>query len=393
MPPRKIIHLDLDAFFCAVEELRNPSLRGKPFAVGGRPEGRGVVASCSYAARHCGVHSAMPMIRAKRLCKDLVIVTPCHKAYEEASEKVMSILRTVTPLVEQLSIDEAFMDLENRTEDIDDLARKLQDRIHKVTHLPCSLGAATNKLVAKIATDVGKAGYGGNNYPNAITIVPTGTEREFLAPLAVQMLWGVGPKTAERLKAKGIFTIGQVAELPESVMMREFGRNGYDLSQHARGIDNRPVITEYEIKSISQETTFQADIRDERRLIQVIEQLAEQVAFRLRQDGFTASTVRLKLRWSDFSTISRQVTLPQPINQDQVLAEVAKRLFFEAWKPRKPVRLLGVGASNLIQGAQQPSLWDAPGEREQKLTEALDLLRERFGERVIIKGRLPDKKN
>lgn len=387
MPARTIIHLDLDAFFCAVEELRDSSLQGKPFAVGGRPEGRGVVASCSYAARRCGVHSAMPTARAVRLCKDLILVPPHRQAYQQASEKVMAILRTVTPLIEQISIDEAFLDVSGLQENTGELARSLQARIHRETGLPCSLGVASNKLVAKIATDVGKAGHHGDTPPNAITIVLPGSEREFLAPLAVQMLWGVGPKTAERLRNKGVYTVGQLADLPEKVLAREFGKNGYDIAQRARGLDGRPVLVEHEIKSISQETTFQKDISDEKRLRQTIQELAEQVGSRLRNHGFAAGTIRLKVRWPDFTTFSRQFTLAQATDQDSVLTGVAQTLFSQVWKTGKAVRLLGVGASNLKQGVYQLSLWDTPDEKEEKLMKAMEQLRERFGEGVIQRGR------
>lgn len=393
MPSRKIIHVDLDAFFCAVEELKNPNLKGKPFAVGGKPQERGVVASCSYVARHFGIHSAMPMARAIRLCRDLILVPPDRVSYHNASESVMAILKNVTPLVEQLSIDEAFLEIDPNEENIEIVARNIQTRIREGTGLPCSIGGATNKLVAKIATDFGKGAHKGGGYPNAITIIPPGKEREFLAPLAVEMLWGVGPKTAEHLREMSIFTIGQIAERNEREMGLEFGQPGVDLVQRARGVDNRPVVIEYETKSISQETTFQKDIRDEKYLTGTIDQLAEMVAFRLRRDGFMAGTVKIKIRWPDFSTITRQVTLPGPIDQDREIASISKRLFYEVWDHKKAVRLLGVGATHLVRGAHQLSLWEAPLEKERKVTEVIDLLRERFGERVITKGRLPEKQN
>ena len=393
MPARTIIHLDLDAFFCAVEELRDSSLRGKPFAVGGKPEGRGVVASCSYAARRYGIHSAMPTARALRLCGDLILVPLHRQAYHQASEKVMAILRTITPLVEQISIDEAFLDVSGLQENIKEIARTLQARIRQETDLPCSLGIAVNKLVAKIATDFGKAGHRGDASPNAITIVPPGCEREFLAPLAVQMLWGVGPKTAERLKRNGVYTIGQLADLPEKVLVQEFGKNGYDIAQRARGLDDRPVQVEHGIKSISQETTFHKDISDENRLRQTIQELAEQVGYRLRQHGFVAGTIRIKVRWPDFTTFSRQITLAQATDQDSVLVNVTQSLFSQAWKAGREVRLLGVGASGLKQGVIQLSLWDMPNEKEEKLKRVIEQLREQFGDEVIQRGRQPVRKS
>src|SRR5512139_1992988 len=261
--PRTILHIDLDAFFCAVEENQNPALRGRAFAVGGKPEERGVVASCSYAARRMGVRSAMPMSRAIRLCPGLVIVPSRHGLYSEVSRQVMGILRGQTPLVEQISIDEAFLDISNLRDQPEHFGRGLQARIRDELHLPCSIGIASNKLMAKIATEVGKAlalkrikAQGLVEPPNAVTIVPVGKEAEFLSPLPADMLWGVGPKTSQRLTELGIHTIGDIAKWPESEMVRLFGENGRDLSRHAKGIDERPIETERETKSISQENTF-----------------------------------------------------------------------------------------------------------------------------------------
>ncbi|HKZ68683.1 MAG TPA: DNA polymerase IV, partial [Anaerolineales bacterium] len=209
--PRKILHLDLDAFFCAVEEQRDPSLRGKPFAVGGKPEERGVVASCSYAARQVGVRSAMPMSRALKLCPGLLIVSARHRAYGQTSDKVMAVLHDLTPLVEQISIDEAFLDVSDLPQSAEAIARELQRTIRDQLNLPASLGVATNKLVAKIATDVGKAAARTGDYPSAVMVVPPGEEAAFLAPLPAIALWGVGPKTADQLARLGLKTIGDIA--------------------------------------------------------------------------------------------------------------------------------------------------------------------------------------
>ena len=253
--PRTILHLDLDAFYCAVEETRNPELRGKAFAVGGKPDERGVVASCSYAARKLGVRSAMPMSKALRLSPGLIIVPGHHRIYSEVSKQVMDILHTQTGLVEQISIDEAFLDISDIQENPERLARKLQARIHDELQLPCSIGIASNKLVAKIATEVGKAlalkrikAQGLAEPPNAVTVVGLGEEAAFLNPLPADMLWGVGPKTSARLTELGIHTIGELAKWPESEMLRLFGENGRDLSRHAKGIDDRPIETERETK-------------------------------------------------------------------------------------------------------------------------------------------------
>ncbi len=384
---RKIIHLDLDAFFCAVEELRRPELHAKPFAVGGKPDQRGVVSSCSYPARKQGVHSAMPTAVALRMCPALILVPPDYHAYRAASEQVMEILHGFTGLLEQLSIDEAFLDVSDLPEPGLEIASKLQVAIRAATGLPCSIGVASNKLVAKIATDMGKAGSHTGDYPRSILVVVDGEEASFLAPLKTAALWGVGPKTAERLAGIGIHTIGELAALPESRLLELFGKNGRDLSIRAAGIDDRPVETGHLMKSISQEVTFDRDRAEEAFLLQTLQDQAEKVAFRLREQGLCASTVRIKLRWPDFSTHSRQKTLEQPTNADSILFAAAERLFRDIWQPGQAVRLLGVGASNLSECAHQLSLWDTSSEKEHRLLEALDELRERYGKKVVRRGR------
>ncbi len=383
---RKIIHLDLDAFFCAVEELRNPALKGKPFAVGGSPEGRGVVASCSYAARQFKVHSAMPMSRALALCPDLIIVRSTYGAYRDASEEVMAILQSYSPLVEQLSIDEAFVDVSDLQQPGIEIGRQMQNRINQELHLPCSLGVASNKLIAKIANNVAKAAHKGVTPPNAILEVPAGQEAEFLKDLPTEALWGVGPKTAERLSQLGIHTIGELASFPEVRLSKLFGKMGHELSVHARGIDNRMVITEHDVKSISQETTFSSDKADEIFLKRTICNLAEQVGYRLRHKGLCASTVRIKFRLADFSTFTRQVTLARPTDQDSQICDSAVDLFQRIWKKGQMVRLLGVGVSGLSECVHQLSLWDNSQEKERKLLTAMDQLRERYGKDAILRG-------
>jgi DNA polymerase IV len=355
---RKILHLDLDAFFCAVEELRDPSLAGKAFAVGGRPEQRGVVSSCSYAARRFGVHSAMPMSRALRQCPGLRLVPPHFKAYSEYSHKVMEYLHAVTPLVEQVSIDEAFLDVSESPRSGEEIARDLQTTIRTELSLPCSLGIASNKLVAKIANDVGKSSAQGGGPPNAITTVPEGQEAEFLAPLPVIRLWGVGPKTAARLAEVDVQTIGDLARCPESDLVHLFGKNGHDLARHARGIDDSPLITIHEPKSISQETTFAQDLRDGQALRQTLHDLSERVGHHLRKNGYAGSTIKIKLRWPDFTTQTRQITLACPTDQDNQIYAAALGLFEKVWQPGKAVRLIGVGVSGLGPPARQLNFWD-----------------------------------
>lgn len=387
MVVRKIIHLDLDAFFCAVEELNKPELRGTPFAVGGHPEGRGVVSSCSYAARVYGVRSAMPISQALRLCPDLIVISSNFAAYGSASNQAVQIIKNLTPLVEQVSIDEAFLDVTDLPQLGLEIAKNLQTTIRNQLDLPSSLGIASNKLIAKIATNFGKSTHSDPTPPNAIQYVPSGEEAAFLAPLPTRALWGVGSKTAARLSELGILTIGDIAKTPEAVLVDHFGKLGHLLAEHARGIDNQPVTPIHKVKSISQEITFEKDIADPFILKRTLQDLSEQVGYRLRKQGLTASTVRIKLRWSDFSTHTRQFTLRQPVDQDSLISATAKDLFDQLWQPHRKVRLLGVGASGLASCAHQLSLWDTPGDKERRLLEAIDNLKERFGNQIVQKGR------
>ena len=393
---RKILHLDLDAFFCAVEETQTPHLRGKPFAVGGKPDERGVVASCSYAARKAGVRSAMPMSRALRLCPGLIVVPGRHRLYGEFSKKVMDILHNQSGLVEQISIDEAFLDISDIRDDPERFARGLQARIRDEVHLPCSIGIASNKLTAKIATEVGKAlalkrikAQGLAEPPNAVTVVPVGKEAEFLSPLPADMLWGVGPKTSQRLTELGIHTIGDIARWPEAELIRLFGENGRDLWRHARGIDDRLVITEHETKSISQEVTFSVDVRADKMLEKTLREQSAEVARQLRREKLAGKTIKLKLRWPDFTTLTRQMTLTNPTNMEDEIAKTALELMKSVRKPNQAVRLIGVGVSGLGEPVRQLGLWDVDSERARKVQEALDALQEKYGKKVIHRGETP----
>src|SRR5262245_5614552 len=380
---RTIIHLDLDAFFCAVEEQRDPSLRGKPFAVGGRPENRGVVSSASYMARKFGVRSAIPMARAVRLCPDLIVVSPNFSAYRAASQQVMERLHTLTPLVEQISIDEAFLDVTALGELGDILAARLQATIREDLALSCSLGVAANKLVAKIATDVGKGAVRSGKMPQAICVVPPGDEAAFLAPLPATALWGVGPKTAEKLAALGMRTIGAIVAWPATDLIRRFGQLGEDLARHARGIDDRPIVMERAAKSISQETTFARDVSDQATLERTLHEQASEIARNLYRKDLMGTTVKLKIRWPDFATPTRQLTLREPTNEADEIANAALRLFRQIWPRGQAVRLIGVGVSGLGAPPRQLSLWDAPTPEEQarheRVRAALAAIHSRFG--------------
>lgn len=384
--PRTILHLDLDAFFCAVEELQDPTLRGKPFAVGGKPDERGVVASCSYAARARGVHSAMPMSQALRLCPELIVVPHGGGKYGDASQQVMERLQNLSPLVEQISIDEAFVDLSDLSEAAVELARKLQKKILDELRLPCSVGVASNKLVAKIATETGKKGARGLTYPCALTVVPAGSEAEFLAPLPVSMLWGVGPKTEQRLAGLGIRTIGQLAALGEASLAALFGENGRELARHALGRDERPVVTERATKSISQETTFVRDVRDPLVLEATLKELSVEVGKNLRREHLAGTTVKLKLRWPDFTTLTRQTTLPIATDMDQEIYAAARDLLHKVLEKGKAVRLIGVGVSHLGPPIRQMQLWGQENEKHRKLQTVLDELQEKYGKKIIDRG-------
>lgn len=391
--PRTILHIDLDAFFCAVEENQNPSLRGKAFAVGGKPDERGVVASCSYAARRNGVRSAMPMSKAIRLSPGLIIVSSRHRLYGEVSRQVMAILHQQTPLVEQISIDEAFLDISDIREDPEPFARTLQARIRDDVHLPCSIGIASNKLLAKLATEVGKAlalqrikAQGLTEPPNAVTVVGFREEEAFLDPLPVDMLWGVGPKTSARLTELGIRTIGDLAKWPESELIRMFGENGRDLARHSKGLDDRPIVTEREAKSISQEVTYSKDVRDDKVLEDTLREQSAEVARQLRKNNLAGKTIKLKIRWPDFTTLSRQTTLNDSTDQAQVIFKAAIDLMKSVRKPNQAVRLIGVGVSGLGEPVRQLGLWDMDSEKSRRLQQAVDTLNEKYGRDVIHKG-------
>jgi DNA polymerase-4 len=383
---RTILHLDLDAFFCAVEELHDPSLHAKPFAVGGRPQERGVVASCSYAARRFGIHSAMPMSRALRLCPNLVVISHHFGNYREMSEKVMERLHQVSPLVEQISIDEAFVDVSDLQDPPLEIARTLQSRINRELHLPCSVGVAGNKLVAKIATEVGKKSAQKGEPPNAITIVPPGHEATFLEALPVNLLWGVGPKTAAKLYGYGIHTIGELADRPVADLIRWFGENGREMSRHAQGMDDSPVETEHEVKSISQETTFARDVHDDKVLADTLRELAAQVGRRLRQADLAGLTIKVKLRWPDFTAVTRQLTLPQPTDQDEEIYAQALNLLTKVRSKGKAVRLIGVGVSGIGTPIRQLELWGVGSEKARRLQKALDDLQAKYGRNAIQRG-------
>jgi len=383
---RKILHVDLDAFFCSVEELLDPSLKGKAFATGGTIDGRGVVTSCSYAARKFGIHSAMPMKQALRLCPDLMTVRGKHGKYGEFSGKVKSIFDDITPLVESISIDEAYMDVSDIQRPIKDIAVLVQMRVKRETRLPCSIGAAANKLVAKIANNIGKASHKEPTAPMAITVVPAGGEAGFLRDLPIREMWGIGPKSSEHFKENGIHTIGDIQDIPIEKLQNICGNFSSTLKRRAMGIDDRPVGDYEGIKSVSNERTFFDFLKTEQEVTQVVKSLSEKVGLRLRRKGLSGKTVRLKIRWADFKTITRQVTLNQPTNHDSIIFNSARQLLKQNWQEGREIRLIGVGVSGLEDAFQQLSLFDNSFKKELQLLSAVDDLKARFGSDVIKTG-------
>tara|TARA_B100000315_G_scaffold151980_1_gene140801 strand:- start:3375 stop:4484 length:1110 start_codon:yes stop_codon:yes gene_type:complete len=340
-PVRHIIHADLDAFYAAVEQLDNPDLRGKPVMVGGSPEGRGVVATASYEAREFGVHSAMPMRSAVRRCPQGIIVRARFGRYKEISGMVMELFREVTGLVEPLSLDEAYLDITAQVEGGMPplaVALDLKRRVNEVTGLTLSVGVGTNKSVAKIASDLNK--------PDGLVVVPPGEEADFLAPLAVGKLWGIGPKTAERLRQEGIDTIGQLAAQPMDWFNRCFGVRASSVQAKARGEDREPVHTGRETKSVSAETTFASDLGESGLLRTELARLAGNVSRHLERKGLQGRTVTMKARLADFTTFTRQATLPAPTGSEQTILDTSWRLLSQELEPGRTFRLLGVGVSS-----------------------------------------------
>jgi DNA polymerase-4 len=339
---RCIVHLDLDAFYAAVEVIENHELQDKPILIGGRPEERGVVATESYAARAYGIRSAMPMSRALQLCPQAIVLPPRHSLYRDYSRRVMAILHQATPQVEQVSIDEAYLDLTDRVAAWDrgiEVARGLQSRIKDEIGLSASLGVATNKLVAKVASDHDK--------PGGLTVVSPGDEASFLAPLPVRVLWGVGPVTAARLAERNVTTVAELALVPADELRAHFGKHGAAMARQARGIDERAVQTERQAKSISQERTFRRDLVDPQMLTGELQRLSEGVSRRLRAAGVVAGTIALKLRYADFTTLTRQTRLAAPTDDKGTIYQAALSLWQRAWQRGRAVRLLGVAGQQL----------------------------------------------
>jgi DNA polymerase-4 len=368
---RWILHVDMDAFYASVEELDHPELRGKPVIVAGL-EPRGVVATASYAARKFGIHSGMPTASAKRLCPQGVFLPPRFERYEEVAQKIRQILSEYSPLVEPISLDEAFVDLTG-TELLhgpaEEVAAVIHQRIPKETGLSCSVGLGPNKLVAKLASDLAK--------PGGLRIVRPEEVQSFLDPLPVEGLWGVGPKTAARLREKGIRTVRDLREVPLGLLRGWFGpKGGEALWQLARGLDESPVVPVREAKSISREITYPEDLFDREKILSELRRLALLVVDRLRDEGVLAQTVQIKVRFSDFTTVTRQTKLPEPTDHPLMVADEAVGLFSRVEvPPGQGIRLLGVGLADVVPATFRP----IPLFSDPNLGEVLYEVRRKFG--------------
>jgi DNA polymerase IV len=378
---RAIIHADLDAFYASVEVLDDPTLRGRPVIVGGGPNDRGVVSAASYEARAYGVHSAMPLRTAGRRCPNGVFLPGRPDRYRQLSAQVMSIFASYTPLVEPISLDEAFLDVSGSVAAFGDgatIGAGIKRRVLDETGLVVSVGVATNKLVAKVASDLRK--------PDALVVVSPGEEAGFLAPLPIRRLWGVGPKAQAALADWGVTTVGQLAALDPGALTRRFGRHGLSLGERARGIDGSAVHPFGAPKSIGHEHTFESDTTDRRKLDATLLDVAESVARRLRRHGVVAGGVQLKLRYEGFETLTRQARLPRQARDAEPIYAAGRDLLDATLTPGRGVRLIGLTAIGLSD-AQQLTLFDA-SDRTDRLVRSLDAVRERFGEGAITRARL-----
>ncbi|GAB2508100.1 DNA polymerase IV [Microbacterium petrolearium] len=375
-----ILHVDMDAFYAAVEVLDDPSLRGKPIIIGA-PEGRSVVSSASYEARRYGVRSAMPVSQALRLCPQATIVLPHFERYRAISAQVMEIFRSITPLVEPLSIDEAFLDVRGARRlwgSPAQIARMIRARVQDEVGITCSIGVAASKHVAKMASTLSK--------PDGLLVVAASDTLDFLEPRSVRAMWGVGPKMAETLEGRGIRTIGDIRRTPVAVLARAVGQAAAQrISELSRGIDVREVETERAEKSVGHEETFMEDVADPDFLRAELLRLADRVAVRLRRAGWEAAGVAIKVRFSDFSTLTRSLTLPEPTDLGQRIGTAARDLF-AAVELRAPVRLIGVRAERLQPaGGSTPALWD-DDEDWRRAEGALDEAVARFGSGALTRA-------
>jgi DNA polymerase-4 len=385
---RKIIHLDMDAFFAAIEQLDHPEYRGRPVIVGGPSHVRGVVSTCSYEARKFGVHSAMPLREAARRCPHGIFVLGRMQRYSEISAQIMKLLREYTPLVEPLSCDEAFLDVtgsERLFGPADEIARAIVDRIATEIKLSASVGIGPNKFLAKIGSDLRK--------PKGFVVIQPDEARSFLAPLPLSRLWGVGPKTRAQLEKMGLKTIGDLQLLSPGMLREQLGDHGTQLYLLAQGLDERPVEPTIAAKSIGHETTFQVDTDRREFLEETLWRLCEKVARRLRAQALVGNVIMIKMRDHDFETITRRTTLYQPTDFEEVIFQQARRLAEANDWGKKPLRLIGVTVSGLepTDSQQQPLFAVNDGKDLRRLHQTIDEIKDRFGETAITRARLLEK--
>jgi DNA polymerase IV len=386
---KKIIHIDMDAFYASVEQHDNPALQGRPVIVGGDPEKRGVVSAASYEARTYGVHSAMPSSQARRLCPQGVFLPVRMHRYREVSGQIFRLLREYTPLVEPLSLDESFLDVtgsEKLFGPAPQIAKEVKRRIRETTGLTASAGIAPNKFLAKIASDYRK--------PDGLVEVKPEEVQGFLRELPISKLWGVGKATEEVLKGMGILKVGQLALFPAEKIERRLGKFGLELMALARGEDDRPVSPESEAKSVSQEETFTPDLENLEQMKRVLLDQAEQVGWELRKQKLKGSTVTVKVRYPDFTLITRSLTLPFPTDQGIEIYQTAMKLLPRTEALQRRARLLGVGISNFIHrdDPEQYLLFGSRREKTERSVQAMDRIWERFGPEAIKRASLLEKK-
>lgn len=379
---RKILHVDMDAFYASVEQRDDPSLRGKPVVVGGKLS-RGVVSAASYEARKFGIHSAMPIAEASRRCPLAVFLPVNLKRYQEVSLQIRQIFLTYTPMVEPLSLDEAFLDVTGSTSlfgPADIIALTIKQRIQQELDLTASVGLACNKFLAKLASDLKK--------PDGFVVVQPDRIQELLDPLPVERIWGVGEKTAEQLHSHNVKTVRDLRHLELGFLTHLFGTLGNQLYQLAQGIDDRPVESDRVVKSIGRETTFETDIAERDVLETTLLKLAVDVGRNLRKETLRGKTIILKVRYNDFRTLTRSRTLPRATDLDDVIYQEACSLLREL-SLKQPLRLIGVTLSNLTdQIENQLSLFEEPQLERENLTRVLDLVKEKYGEKSITRARL-----
>lgn len=387
MIKRRIIHIDMDAFYASVEIRERPELASKPLVVGGRADGRGVVAAANYIARGFGVHSAMPTATALRLCPQLVVLAPRHELYAEVSRQIHAIFQRYTPQIEPLALDEAFLDVtasERLFGPAEQMGRAIKQAIREELSLVASVGIAPNKFLAKLAGDIEK--------PDGFVVVREEEIERFLAPLPVTRIWGVGKVAARGFERLGIRTIGQLRHYSPRLLRDHFGNSAEQFLRLAQGRDERPVVSEQEAKSISNETTFAVDISDRRVMRDWLHALTEQVAWRLRAQGLKGRTVQLKVRLADFTTLTRSHSLAQVTDITAEIWQAVQSLFDQRLpQPLPAVRLLGIGISNFSEPLpRQGDLFAAVAEgRQQRVDAVLDEMKARFGKGVIRRGKAP----